>query len=158
MEVIYAHEHPTSRPKLSMFLAGPSPRGDNDYNWRPEALAILRNIDFEGTVYVPLPRDGNWSIDYDAQVDWESDYLEDADVIAFWIPRDLVYLPGYTTNVEFGIYLKSGKIVLGYPKGAAKMKYLDRVAKRNAVPISSELEDTLRRAMKLAHELTGAHM
>ncbi len=157
MQVIYAHEHPVYRPKLSMFLAGPSPRSDDGYNWRSEALRILNRIGFTGTVYVPLPGDGNWSVDYDAQIDWENQYLDDATVIAFWIPRDLANLPGFTTNVEFGMYLKSGKIVLGYPEGAAKIRYLDGVARRNNVPVSIELEDTLRNAMALAHKLVEAH-
>jgi hypothetical protein len=132
MEVIYAHEHPVSRPGLSIFLAGPSPRGNSDYDWRPEALDCLSSASFAGTVYVPLPRNGLYLPDYDhnAQVDWELKYLEDCDAIAFWIPRDVLKLPGFTTNVEFGLFVRTGKIVLGYPLEAQKMKYLHLFGKR----------------------------
>lgn len=152
MEVIYAHEHPATRPELSIFLAGPSPRGNQDYDWRPGALEHLSSVNFAGTAYVPLPRDGQYHSDYDhnAQVDWELQYLEDCDAIAFWVPRDVQKLPGFTTNVEFGLFARSGKAVLGYPPEAQKMKYLHRVAERFNVPIWPTLEQTLFSTMWLA--------
>lgn len=154
MEVIYAHEHPLSKPKISIFLAGPSPRGDKDYDWRPEALVHPSQVSFIGSVYVPLPRDGIYHSDYDhnAQVDWELQYLEECDAIAFWIPRDVQKLPGFTTNVEFGLYARSGKAVLGYPPTAQKMKYLHRVAERFQVPIWHSLEDTIFSTIWLAEK------
>ncbi len=158
MEVIYAHEHPASRPDLSIFLAGPSPRGDSDYDWRPEALVHLSSVSFIGAVYVPLPRDGMYHSDYDhiAQVDWELQYLEDCDAIAFWVPRDVRKLPGFTTNVEFGLFARSGKAVLGYPPKAQKMKYLHRVAERFSVPIWPTLKQTLISTVWLADERARA--
>lgn len=147
MNEVYAHEHPQNSDTPSIFLAGPSPRGNEDYNWRPEALELLRNLGFQGNVYIPLPRDGNWLSDYDAQVEWELQYLEKASVIIFWVPRDIQNLPGFTTNVEFGMFVKSGKIVLGYPKEAPKMRYLEYVAKMNDVPISNSLEETIKMAL-----------
>ncbi len=120
-----------------------------NYNWRPEALRILSEHGFKGMVYVPLPREGDWAENYYAQVEWELDFLDKAHMIAFWIPRDLKHLPGFTTNVEFGMYLKSKKIVLGYPQGAAKMRYLDTVARVNNVPVYHSLEETLVCAMRM---------
>src|SRR6185369_16841030 len=103
MNEVYAHEHPQNPNLPGIFLAGPSPRGNEDYNWRPQALEILSKAGFTGNVYIPLPRDGNWLADYDAQVEWELQYLEKASVIIFWVPRDIQNLPGFTTNVEFGM-------------------------------------------------------
>jgi hypothetical protein len=153
---LYAHEHPKQtskkahRPKLGIFLAGPSPRGEEDYSWRPEALKYLAKKKFPGTVYIPLPRNGEWSKDYDGQVDWELKYLNEATVIAFWIPRDLKRLPAFTTNVEFGLYVRSGKIILGYPKGAPKMRYPHLLAQKNNVSVFHTLSATLDAAVKLA--------
>ena len=144
MQVLYAHEKLESVPAQSIFLAGPSPRDKEHYNWRPEALKILEKAGFEGTVFVPLPRDGEWSRDYDGQVEWELEHLEIASIIVFWIPRDLETLPAFTTNVEFGLYVKSGKIVLGFPEGAPKMRYLEYVGKKNNVPVYHTLEETLK--------------
>lgn len=144
---IYAHEGPGAELP-SIFLAGPSPREESHPNWRPEALGILRDLDFNGLVFIPLPRDGKWLDDYDAQVLWERTYLKGSTVIAFWIPRDLETLPGFTTNVEYGMFLESGKIVLGYPQGAPKMRYLHTVAEMEGVPIFHTLTETLAWAVR----------
>jgi hypothetical protein len=145
MEVVHAHEHPVGVPVRSIFLAGPSPRGNEEYNWRPEALSILEHNEFSGTVYVPLPRSGEYRADYDhvAQIDWELFYLENAHVIAFWIPRDIQTLPGFTTNVEFGLFAASTKALLGYPPGAHKMRYLHRVAEMYGIEIFNHLAPML---------------
>lgn len=151
MNVIYAHEHPETLPLKSIFLAGPSPRGNEDYNWRPEALEILSGI-FDGTVYVPLPRNGVWSSNYIGQVEWELQYIDAAKVVAFWVPRHVEELPGFTTNVEFGYLVKdAGKVVLGYPPNAHKMKYLHHVATKFHAPIRHTLAETLQIAVELAN-------
>lgn len=147
---IYAHEHPIISNVASIFLAGPSPKGPKDFNWRIEAISYLQRKKYKGDIYIPLTRDGIWLPDYDAQIDWELTYLNKAKVIAFWIPRDLVNLPGFTTNIEFGMFLKSCKIILGYPKGASKMRYIHYVAEMNNVPVFNSLKKTLDKAIALA--------
>lgn len=146
MNLVYSQEQPEDVGSGSIFLAGPSPRQDGGFNWRPDAIELLEKQGFNGSVFIPLPRDGNWPRDYDKQVDWELKYLNYSTVIIFWIPRD-VYLPGFTTNVEFGMFLKTGKIVLGYPENAEKMKYLDYVARLNNIPISNDLEGTIKNSL-----------
>lgn len=37
----------------SIFLAGPTPRGENVISWRAEACEILKQLGFDGVVYVP---------------------------------------------------------------------------------------------------------
>lgn len=136
-----------SLPK-SIFLAGPTPRDPLTPSWRPEALAILEELGFEGHVYVP--ENANWQ-PHDqheaAQVPWEWEALNAATVVAFWVPRDLATMPALTTNVEFGCYANSGKCVLGYPRSAAKMRYLDRLAQRFQVPVLDGLRATLEAAV-----------
>ncbi|HCC22694.1 TPA: NUDIX hydrolase [Candidatus Falkowbacteria bacterium] len=143
MQVVYARESPPEEITKSIFLAGPSPRDDSHLNWRVEALEILQRIGYDGVVFIPLPRDGNWSHSYDSQVIWESTYLHMADLIVFWIPRDLHALPAFTTNVEFGWWFSSGKATLGFPVHAPKMRYLEHHAKDECVSIFYTLEDTL---------------
>ena len=103
-------------------------------------------------MFIPLPRDGVYLVEYDKQVNWELEHLNKANVIMFWIPRDLKNLPGFTTNVEYGMFLKSGKIVLGYPAGAPKMKYLDMVARMNNVPVSNDLNETIKIALSILNK------
>ncbi|MDL2295940.1 nucleoside 2-deoxyribosyltransferase domain-containing protein [Lachnospiraceae bacterium OttesenSCG-928-E19] len=135
----------------SVFLAGPTYRIDKknpyDFNrgWRADAVKYFQELGFDGAIYIPEPMPGNFK----NQIDWENHHLARADVILFWIPRDLKILPGFTTNVEFGEWLKSGKIVLGSPRGAEKMRYLIHRAKQNNVPVTDNLMATVRSAIEL---------
>lgn len=148
MQIVYAPEQPPERFSKSIFLAGPSPRGNEDLNWRPKALEMLEKLGYDGVVFVPLPRDGQWNYGYDIQVEWERVHLDMADVVAFWVPRNKQTLPGLTTNVEFGMYVDSGKIVLGYPPEADSMRYLAHHGAREHVPMYSSLEETLESAVR----------
>lgn len=146
MQVVYAPEAPPSQFTKSLFLAGPSPRNPDQPNWRPEALAALEAMGYDGVVFVPLPRNGDWSHGYDAQVEWELTHLNMADVALFWVPRSKD-LPAMTTNVEFGSFYDTGKAILGYPKDATQMRYLDHLAKTESVTVCGTMEDTLRAAV-----------
>lgn len=74
-----------------------------------------------------VPERRVWSVkfEYVDQAEWEYLGLETCSVIAFWVPRQLPSLPGFTTNVEFGRYVASGRCVYGRPDGAPHTRYLD---------------------------------
>jgi len=56
-------------------------------------------------------------------------------------------MPAFTTNVEFGTYVKSGRIVYGRPDDAPNNRYLDWLYKKhNDRPIYNTLKDTLEAA------------
>ena len=129
-------------------LCGPTPRDKETKSWRPEALKILEGLGFDGHVFVPEPRDGRVFGDYVDQVEWETSALHQADVIVFWIPRDLKSLPGFTTNVEWGIWADTGKVVLGTPPDAQKVQYLQHMATKLKVANYSTLDTTLEDAVK----------
>jgi len=148
MKIVYALEDAPESFDKSLFLAGPSPRGEDDANWRTEALRLLEELEYDGVVFVPLPRDGGWAEHYEDQVVWETKYLQMADLIVFWVPRDLKTLPAFTTNVEFGLWLASGKVILGYPPEAPKIRFLDWHAKQEGVPTFDNLETTLKAAVE----------
>ena len=111
--------------KKSIFLAGPTPRGENVDSWRTEACKILEQIGFDGVVYVPEYSTWKPKADYVDQAMWERIALTNATVILFWIPRKLPDMAAFTTNVEFGYWLHSGKVIYGRPNDASKIKYLD---------------------------------
>jgi 8-oxo-dGTP pyrophosphatase MutT (NUDIX family)/nucleoside 2-deoxyribosyltransferase len=142
---------PTTMVK-SIFLAGPTSRNPKDKSWREDAIAILEKLGYNGHVFTPEYRD-NKEIDlgpdeeYKAQVQWEEDALNQADIIVFWIPREIKTLPGFTTNIEYGVWSDSGKVVLGYPKTAEKMRYLQHYAEKYNIPTSNSLEETLKLAV-----------
>src|SRR4051794_3260813 len=112
MNVVFADQPLEARPP-SVFLAGHTPRSAAVASWRPEALELLTGLGFGGTVLVPERRDWSARFDYLDQVEWEYAGLEACSVAAFWVPRQLPLLLGFTTNVEFGRYVGSGRCVYG---------------------------------------------
>ena len=125
MQVVYAHQSAPSSWTSAIFLAGPTPRSNEVPSWRPGALSILDRLGYLGVVFVPEPSDGAWRVDYDGQVEWEERHRRLCDAIVFWCPRDLVTMPAFTTNVEFGLDIETGKVRYGRPDGAPKTRYLD---------------------------------
>lgn len=148
MKIIYAGEKFPERFSKSIFLAGPTPRKENVESWRKQALLTLEAKKFDGVVFVPEPRDGKWKKDYDEQVEWEGQGLNMADCIIFWIPRDPKNLPGFTTNIEYGDWMKSGKVVLGAPEKAFKMDYLRHKAGKYFIPQADNLKETIDKALE----------
>jgi len=140
MQVIYTGEKIPKKITKSIFLAGPSARpGQEDEvaHWRHDAIKILEDKGFDGVIFSPENRDGSFGkdFDYDDQIDWEDECLNIADCILFWVPRDLsldsngnLKLGGLTTNVEFGAWCNSGKVLFGAPPKADKVRYLQRYA------------------------------
>ncbi|MBT7349761.1 hypothetical protein HN803_03110 [candidate division WWE3 bacterium] len=116
----------------SLFLAGPTPRDQDTESWRPRALDILEKIGFKGIVYIPEFSSWITAPDYNHQVNWELEALEASKKILFWVPRNLKTLPGFTTNVEFGYWLPSGKVLYGRPPKTPKTRYLDFLYERDS--------------------------
>lgn len=141
MECIYAYEDLRSGPSPSLFLAGPSPRSSKVPSWRPKAVDLMKS--YAGSLLLPEPRNGLFNPDM--QVPWEWAAMDWATNILFWVPRDLVMLPGFTTNVEFGYWASKGpgKCLLAYPEGAPKMDYLHRLADRHGIPVLHDLQEAL---------------
>ncbi|MGK0362063.1 MAG: 8-oxo-dGTP pyrophosphatase MutT (NUDIX family) [Bradymonadia bacterium] len=148
MQVIYAHQPFPAAFERALFLAGPSPRSPDHPDWRPAALAELAALGYDGVVFVPMPALGRAMPSYDAQVEWEADAIAFSDVIAFWVPRDLKVMPAFTTNIEWGRLENTGRVVLGYPTDAPKMRYLASWAQRWAAPVLHTLRETLAAAVE----------
>lgn len=111
--------------KKSIFLAGPTPRKEEIVSWRKEAIKILKENNFDGIVYVPEYSSMKPRGDYEDQVMWEREGLMNSSVIVFWIPRSFPDMLAFTTNVEFGYYIHTGKILYGRPNESIKNRYLD---------------------------------
>jgi diadenosine tetraphosphate (Ap4A) HIT family hydrolase len=154
LHLVWARE-PVPSEGPSVFLAGPTPRTGGVRSWRPAAIEALA-AQWTGaeplTVLIPESRDGTRAAHYDDQVDWETEARATADAILFWIPRDLTTLPGFTTNVEFGLDVGTGRAVLGCPPDCPnpeRNRYLIYVARRHAVPVRETLPDTVAAALSL---------
>nr|WP_042184377.1 nucleoside 2-deoxyribosyltransferase domain-containing protein [Kibdelosporangium sp. MJ126-NF4] len=152
MKVVYAGQQPPDEWVASIFLAGPTPRRDDVPSWRPEALAeIERQWTRDGTlvVFVPEPPDGTRYPSYDDQIAWEERWLDAADGILFWVPREMSTLPGLTTNIEFGRYESSGRVVLGAPETAQHVRYMQHHARQRGARVTSTLPETIAATLDL---------
>ncbi|MBI4142827.1 NUDIX hydrolase [Candidatus Uhrbacteria bacterium] len=163
MQIIYAQEPLPDRVVKTLFLAGPTPRTAAVRSWRPEALRMLADRGYDGTVLCPEDRAiGGMHGDWDAQLEWERNAMERADCILFWVPRDLTVtrsilsgesvedalcFPAFTTNIEFGRWEDSGKVVLGFPPNAPNTRYLGAYADRYRIPRADTLRDTIAHAL-----------
>lgn len=147
LKVVYAKEDLPTEIVKSIFLAGPTPRDKDTTSWRPEALKLLEGLGYEGHVFVPEPRDGKVFGDYIDQIEWETLALNQADVIVFWVPRNMKSMPALTTNIEWGLWADTGKCILGTPPGAEHVRYLQWMAAKFKVATYSTLEATLQEAV-----------
>jgi len=139
MTVVYALEEPPDTYSKVLFAAGPTPRSAAATSWRPAFLAELAAAGYDGVVFIPEARSGVFTAQYEHQVAWETRALNLADVICFWVPRDMAAMPALTTNVEFGTWASSGKAVFGAPPDAPGNRYLRSQASRLGVPTADTM-------------------
>ena len=143
IDTIYGNEiYATDEiPKIGekLFLAGPTPRSINVDSWRPEMIKSLRESGYKGHILIPEKKNREDGYDYDSQVEWEDEALTNCDLILFWVPRNLDNMPGFTTNIEWGQYMNSGKVVLGYPKDAPGMRYMHKKADKYDVSVFHDI-------------------
>ncbi|GAA2408675.1 hypothetical protein GCM10010191_16570 [Actinomadura vinacea] len=144
MIIVNAREEPPDGWDAAVFLAGPAPRSPEVPSWRPAAHAELRERWRGGRLVVFDPEDRKEVLfDYAGQVDWEERCLNLADEVLFYVPRDLETMPAFTTNVEWGIWHDSGRVVFGAPPGAPKNRYLLHYAEKFGVPTATDLPGTV---------------
>lgn len=123
-------EAPGREPRV--FLAGPTPRDPEVFpSWRPDMVRLIQRESPSWIVYVPEEPGGRPpnAANPEDQDRWVWKALADADVILFWIPRNLDTLPGFTTNIEFGLCVERDplRVVLGVPPGVPKCRYLSHL-------------------------------
>lgn len=149
--LFYGDEFNYLNDRKSIYLAGPTDGTNYLTRWRSDVLDVLKNENFDGNVILPelkLTSDNINDFGYDRIVDWEINMMNKCDVILFWIPRDLKTLPGFTTNIEFGEFLHSNKIVVGSPENAEKVRYLKERCRRLNIKWNNTLEDCVKDAIK----------
>jgi calcineurin-like phosphoesterase family protein len=150
LEVYAEDEIPRAGKKV--FLAGPTPRTLDVNSWRPKMIEMLRKAGYREHILIPEKRSREDGYDYDTQVQWEDEALNAADLIVFWVPRDLESMPGFTTNIEFGEWMKSGKVILGFPEEASGMRYMDKKATKYRIPTFSDMDDVCDCVMEWLYE------
>lgn len=125
----------TDTSQRSVFLAGPSSRQDVlEFKWRPLGVHYLRKAGFQGIIYVPEPREDDWSFKESFPipiVKWESIRILTCNIVMVWFRRHQIQLPGRVTATELAflsgmIYADPEKfkdrLVFGHPPDAWKVK------------------------------------
>ena len=141
MNVIYAKEKIEFKGLKSIYLVSLG----KSYDLILEALEKKK---YSGFVLIPENRNKSKS-SYFEYAEWEKEGLKVSDGILFWVDRDLKNNFGFEINVVFGEWYKSGKIILGAPKGAFEVKYLRYLAVRENVPVLNTIDDTVDSVLKL---------
>lgn len=116
---------------ILFFQLAPSVRDKETKSWRPDLINEFEKHDplYQKDILFlsPEPRTVDWLENYYSQLEWEQRYLEKADLIIFWVPRELIHMPAFTTNIEFGMYImnQDKDLLYGRPDDSPKNKYLD---------------------------------
>lgn len=140
MKVVYASEK-VHNPKYSIFLAGPTPREVSVKSWRPEFIDKLRAKGFSSTVMAPENRVIGSPYDFDTQIPWEVDGLHRANLVVFWIPRKLDTMPAFTTNIEFGEFMHSKKLAVGFPPDSVNNRYIKKRCEMHEIPFFDKMDE-----------------
>jgi hypothetical protein len=119
----------TPRWDGTIFLAGPIERVTEGQpsrmpRWREAAITYMHELPAKLVIYNPqwVVKPKSWT--YEAQVEWELGAMSRAMVRLFWVERDFPYLPGFTTNIEWGKWWDDTDTVSGAPPDALHVRYM----------------------------------
>lgn len=137
--------------KKSIFLAGTMPH-QGQADWREQVIQALKETEYDGIVFNPdysaIPE--NSRLNYGDQILWEITAMKSSAIVCFWIDREFPTHPGLTTNVEFGYWVRSSKVLYGRPHDDEKCFYLDYVYRleQNREPVES-VDDLVKELIKM---------
>lgn len=127
-----------------VFLAGAIDQ-DRAERWQDHACNALG--DLPGTVLNPRRDawDASWGQDLDdarfaAQVAWELDALDRADIVACWLPAGS---QAPISLLELGLHARGGRLLVGCPPGFHRRGNVRAVCARYGVPHCDALDDLL---------------
>lgn len=157
-QVFVPPEYISSEGKC-VFLAGPI-QGAPD--WQNEAIKILTELKPDVVIASPRRPDPE-NVDYDSQVDWETQHLRKAGnqgVIMFWLAKEQEQIPGrsyaQTSRAELFEWKvrherDGAKLVIGIEEGFSGAKYIRKRFGQDCpeVPILDSLEETCDKVLEL---------
>lgn len=127
-----------------IFLAGSIEMGKAE-DWQQKVITAVS--DFEKVIY--NPRRENWDSTwaqtienpkFKEQVDWELEGLEESDLIIMnFTPETMSPI----SLMEFGLYARSGKMVVYCPEGFWRKGNVDVVCKRYNIPQVEKFEELI---------------
>lgn len=130
-----------------IFLAGPCPREHFENDWRIEAIDLFKKYNFSGDI--ANPTNDHYDNNLFNQTNWEVETLYKSSLIFCWIPRDIKNKHyALTTNIEFGEFLDSNKIIVGFPDDSDNNDYLRIRCEMYGIKVYNNLDDMVKEAVK----------
>lgn len=119
---------------FKVFLAGAIDMG-SAVDWQSEVIEILSRHE---NIVLMNPRRTNFNTDtLDEQIHWELNALEIADAIIMWFPKAA---KAPISFFESGLYLHSGKLVIGAQMGFYRRRNLEITCERYSVDLSPTIQ------------------
>jgi hypothetical protein len=128
----------------TVFLAGSIEMGKAE-DWQQKVIDAVQN--FKVAIFNPRREqwDSSWeqsieNVKFKEQVVWELEHLEIADLIVMYLA------PGTISPIslmEFGMYHKSGKLVIYCPEGFHRKGNIDVVCERYNIPQVEKFEELI---------------
>ncbi len=144
--VITATSDYESDSRFKLFLGGAIDMGQAQ-NWRSR---VIQSLDIFQNIVILNPRKENFTPDMlDKQIDWELKALEDASLIMMWFPAAS---KAPISLLETGLYMRSGKLLLGAENGYYRRQNLKITSRRYNVNLLSTLDQMIDRIICLVQD------
>lgn len=136
-----------SNVKNAIFLAGPCPRSNyREADWREKIYDLFDALEFRGVLINPTNDkfDAYNSDELRLQTDWEHEGMKRASAIIFWMDRSNDH-PGFTTNVEIGMWLGKKGVFAAMPPECTKNanRYIRIKLEEAGQKVYDSLEDAI---------------
>lgn len=141
MATVITPPNPVTSSGFKIFLAGAIDMGEA-VDWQSDAIQQLRNE--HGLILLNPRRDDFTTEKLDEQIMWELDALERSDLIVMWFPSNS---KAPISLLEAGLYMRSGKLILGIEKNFYRTRNLQLTAMYYKVPIYSTLHELISAAV-----------
>ena len=120
---------------FKVFLGGAIDMG-SAVNWQAHVIEVLS--DQPNLVLLNPRRKEFTSETLDEQIKWELKALEMSDIVLIWFP---VLSKAPISFLEAGMYIKSGRLILGVEEGFYRQRNLELSCEYNNVPLFRNLGD-----------------
>lgn len=121
------------------------------YDWSQAPQWEHKMLDMSDIVLFWVPRDVTLSSDSALDLSNQLAGRTEADIYYYLTNQPYkpeLKLPGFTTNVELGHWISSGRAMLGHPPKAPHTGYLDFMADKFRVPILPTLENLIDKSLE----------
>ncbi len=119
---------------FKVFLGGAIDMGKAE-NWQSEVIELLGSF---SDLVLLNPRRAEFTTEMeDEQIRWELRALDTADAILMWFPKES---EAPISLLEFGLYLQSGKLLVGVEDGFYRQRNIELTAEYYRVEVSHSLQ------------------